>query len=411
MPRRIWSLVAAIALIFACVLPSGSVEAQDGTSTFTLHFGTCSWMSSTRDIVFAPTMGSADSAFDCVAGPWPAELVSFTLDGVAPNSTDGATSIWTNLPNGLHSLDTSPSAPIQLHQDIIVGGDTDIWATLYFTHTQTRPDIPPTQPQTHGTVIANLITCDVVGTADSVTLLTTSTPPDALHNCRDGWEGSADFLTLDGAAPDSLSATTAIWNDVPYGDHFVSAGSLDPRGDLVITLDSGVAHVWASWDRHMAPGATVRIYIAECAVAPAGESWIGGERQGPIDWTDCHSRNVDAREWGLRVDGRRPDAFADDWASWNLANGTHVATTESGARYEFTIQDDQLTLAAWFGPNGTPSGGAAPGATVTPAPRLPNTGVGAGAASGSPMAGLLVASIVTLTVAVAGGVFRRMGRS
>ena len=414
--RRIWSLGATLTLLVSFVASGNPAAAQDAGNTFTLSFGTCSWMSSTRDIVFASTMGSADSAFDCVAGPWPAELVTFTLDGALADSNDGTTATWTNVSNGLHSLDTHPQAPIQLHQDVTIDGDTDLWATFYFTQSDDRPDLSTVEPGSFGVVVANLMTCDVAGTADSVTLLSTATPPDTLQNCREGWAGNTSYLTLDGAAPNYVSANTVVWYSVPYGDHFVSAGGMDPRGDLIVTVDRNVVELWASWDKHVVPGGSVNVSVYACDSVTGPQSWIGPAGVTPDGLAGCVPANIDSREWGLRLDGSRPDFFQANQATWLPYNGTHVVSTSSGASYEVTVAGGNTELVAYFGPDGAASGGVdgtlPPGATVTPLPSLPNTGAGGEGSGGSPVVVMAaIAALVALMLAMIGEATRRGDRA
>ncbi|MGC4189882.1 MAG: hypothetical protein QM589_01430 [Thermomicrobiales bacterium] len=300
------------------ILPTetpGAIETgQENGATFTLSFGACSWMSSTRDIVFAPTLGSADSAFNCLAGPWPAEYVAFTLDGELPDSSNGgATSTWTNISAGPHSLDTSPRAPIQLHHDVTVDGDTELWATLYFTHMETRPDIPPTAAPTEAA---------------------TETP----------------------APP----ATGTIEAPVPSGG--------------------------------------VQIYLLDCQVATGDASWIGQMYDGAPDFSGCYPANIDAREWGLRVDEARPDSFSGNTAVWtNLADGAHTATTGRGASLVFSVTNGSATLQAYYGP-------ADGSVSVT---ELPNTGAGVGSEAGF---GVALAALAMSTAAGTAGLALRRRR-
>lgn len=417
--RRIWSLVAALTLLVSVVASGNPAAAQDSGHTFTLHFGTCSWMSSTRDIVFASTMGSADSAFDCVAGPWPAELVTFTLDGVLADSNDGATATWTNVSNGLHSLDTHPQAPIQLHQDVTIDGDVDLWATLYFANTETRPDLTPTpsstQEPTGYTLTLDVWTCSVTGGLPSMSIAEVANESGVGRNCVEGAAGIAS-IRMNGATG-TVSGTSVTWNGAPSDIEITAPVAAVDGGSRTLTGDTTLVATFFISDLTPTPGTPgqVNIRIDQCNTATGAQSWIG--IGAPEGFSDCFAVKVTDKEWGLRIDGARPTSYSGNVATWSgLANGTHVATTNSGARYEFSIQDNELFLSAIFGPDGAVSGavggGQAPAATVTPLPSLPNTGAGSEGSGGSPMAVMVaLAALVALTLAAAGEAIRRGDRA
>lgn len=416
MSRRLWSLIATLTLLLSFVASGSPAAAQDAGHTFTLHFGTCSWMAPTRDIVFASSMGSADSAFDCVAGPWPAELVTFTLDGVLADSNDGATATWTNVSNGLHSLDTHPQAPIQLHQDVTIDGDADLWATLYFANTETRPDLPATQtpsPDSGYTLTLDVWTCSMTGGLPGLSIAEVANESGVGRNCVEGAAGIAS-ITVNGATG-TVSGNSVVWTEVPSAIEISAPVAGVAGGSRTLTGDTTLVATFFISDLTPTPGTPgqVNIGIDQCNTATGAQSWIG--IGAPEGFSDCFAVNVTDKEWGLRIDGTRPTSYSGNVATWSgLANGTHVATTNSGARYEFTIQDNELFLSAIFGPYGAVDGTVTPVATAstTPAPSLPNTGTGSTATSGSPVAGVLLATLVAaLTLAVAGGAIRRTDRA
>ncbi|MGN6484287.1 MAG: hypothetical protein ACTHMX_07785 [Thermomicrobiales bacterium] len=230
------------------------------------------------------------------------------------------------------------------------------------------------------------------------------------RNCVEGAAGIA-LITLNGMTG-TISGSQVVWSDVSGDVDIFAPVAAVSGGSRSITEDTNLVATFYISDITPTPGTPgqVNIGIDQCHVATGPQSWIG--IGAPEGFSDCFAVTVADKEWGLRIDGTRPTSFSGNVATWSgLSNGAHVATTESGARYEFTVQDNELFLSAIFGPNGAASGGGSSIATVTPAPSLPNTGVGAEAAGGTPVAALLVASLTMLTLVVAGGLLHRTDRT
>lgn len=403
--RRTGSLAAILACVLAMMWSGGRPAiAQAETAPVTIHLQTCDVTGSADSVLIQESSETPSVLRNCVPG-WLGDASSLQIDGNAPDAVTETEATWDAVPIGAHFV-IAPGLSAETDISVASGG-VELWA-FWAKHADPVPGT--------GTVIANLMVCDVAGTADSVTLMATNTPPDTLTNCREGWPGADQVLTLDGEAPEAISDNVAVWYDVPYGDHFASAGMMDSRGDLVITLDSDTVEFWAAWDKHVTPGGMVQISVRDCGVATGDASWIGADGDAPAGFENCTAGNIDSREWGLRIDGTTPDWFDANGAYWTLANGPHVATTTSGASYEFTVSGATVNLVAYFGPDGAAVGGTDATSTAQPAvtgaavTALPKTGTGS-VSHDLPMAAMIVlgASLVTMMV-LAGSLAMRTRR-
>lgn len=366
--HRRWSPLAAatLALTLALsVLAGQPVSAQGATGAVTIHLQTCNVTGTADTVLLGETSDVPRYLRNCVDGGAGVASV-LQIDGQGPDSVTETEAVWNALPVGDHTaVATGMQGTVSFTLD---EGGAELWAT-WARHEPL--------PAGLGTVVANLVTCDVAGTADSVSLFL-DTPPATLTNCREGWAGSAAFLTLGGLAPDTYDENVAIWYDLPYGEYLASAGTMG--GDLPITLDGDTATFQASWDKHVTPGGMVQVSVWDCGVATDAASWIGADGDVPAGFDDCTAGRIESREWGLRIDGTTPDWFDANGAYWILDNGTHVATTTSGASYEFTVSGATVNLVAYYGPDGVAVGGTdstssaqTSAAAVT---ALPNTGAG-----------------------------------
>lgn len=405
MSRRLWSFVVVLSLVVMFVGTAHGAAAQDtepgATAPVTIHLFTCDVTGSANSVALQASSTPPRVLRNCAEGAAGLEQI-LQIDGVGPDSFTANEAVWNAVSLGDH---TAIASGMQGTVFFSLGEDgIELWAFL----ARHADPVPGT-----GTIVANLRTCDVAGTADSVSLSVTDAVPPVLTNCRKGWAGSAGFLTVDGLAPDTYDANVAIWYDMPFGDYTASAGGMGD--EILFTLSGDTSYFWATWDKHVVPGGSVNVSVYACDSATGPQSWIGLASDVPDSFVGCAPANIDSREWGLRLDGSRPDFFQSNQATWLPYNGTHVVTTSSGASYDVSVAGGNTELVAYFGPEGAVSGVAdatvTPDASVTPAPSLPNTGVGAETANGTPMAALLVASLAMLTLAVAGGLLRRTDRS
>lgn len=392
MPRRFWSFAAILCALLPMVFAGSHANAQPSGHTLTLNVWTCSMSGGLPSLTIAEVANPSGVGRDCVEGAVGASTIR--VNDVF-GTVDGANVTWEGI-----SGDVTIAASVAAVDgaQITVDQDTTLYATFYVS------DIKP------ATLTLNVWTCNVTGGLPSLTIAEHANESGVGRNCVEGSAG-IDSITVDGVVG-TVTGNQVIWNGLS-GDAVISApvAAVD-GGNRTIASDTTLYATFYVSD--LTPEAalptghgTVRIAVQECLVATGVQSFIGSESDAPSGMDNCYSGRIDAKEWGLRVDGNRPDSYANDIAIWtNLPNGTHVATTETGARYEFTIQDESVMLAAWFGPNGTTSfGGAAAPTTQTPVgaaavTALPKTGAGS-ETSGVPVM-LIGASLLTvLTVASA----------
>lgn len=112
--------------------------------------------------------------------------------------------------------------------------------------------VPVAAQDTGSQVTVHLMTCTVTGSADSVSLSATSTPPVHDRDCVEGWSvGNPAYLTVDGAVADTLTETSSLWLDVADGDHELSAGGMG--NGLAFTVAGEPVELWAFWDKHEIP--------------------------------------------------------------------------------------------------------------------------------------------------------------
>lgn len=288
-------------------------------------------------------------------------------------------------------------------------------------------------------VNVHLFTCTVTGTADSVVISDSATPPDTLRDCAAGWTASPTSILIDGQGPYGYTSTDAYFLVAEDGTHtaevsgmsdpftFSTAGepvdlyayyavhevpateepTLTPTSaagptETVEPTQTPVVSPTVAPTETVAPTAPVsggvQIHVLDCQVATGATSWIGYMDDGADGFSGCSAADLNAREWGLRVDGARPDSFSGNVAVWtNLADGTHTATTGQGASFEFTVTDGVAELQAYYGP----SNGSAP---VT---SLPNTGTGFGTETG---VGIALAALTASAVAGTAGLALRRRR-
>lgn len=99
-------------------------------------------------------------------------------------------------------------------------------------------------------VTIHLVTCKATGTANSIHISASDTPPDALRDCREGWSEETESLAIDGIAPNAISDTIAIWQFVEDGDHIATAPI---GGELEFTVAGDPVELWAYYIQHEVP--------------------------------------------------------------------------------------------------------------------------------------------------------------
>lgn len=99
-------------------------------------------------------------------------------------------------------------------------------------------------------VTVHLATCTATGTAPSVMVSDSGTPPDTLRDCSAGWSENDIAMAIDGIAPDSMSSTTAEWSSVASGTHVIT---VDLGGDVEFTVADAPVELWAYYVQHELP--------------------------------------------------------------------------------------------------------------------------------------------------------------
>lgn len=99
-------------------------------------------------------------------------------------------------------------------------------------------------------VTIHLATCTATGTAPSVRISDSGTPPDTVHDCSEGWSESDVTLAIDGIAPDSMTSSVAEWSFVDSGAHVVT---VDLGGDFEFTVADEPVELWGYYVQHELP--------------------------------------------------------------------------------------------------------------------------------------------------------------
>lgn len=114
---------------------------------------------------------------------------------------------------------------------------------------------------------------------------------------------------------------------------------------------------------------TAEIHVMSCRVATGADSWIGEVSDTPVGFDQCFPADIASGEWGLRINGTRPEEFASNTATWfALDPGAHLITTGRGEELLFLMDGGTAEFVVYYGPQrvGTPQD--------PPVTELPNTG-------------------------------------
>ncbi|MGC4192181.1 MAG: hypothetical protein QM589_13590 [Thermomicrobiales bacterium] len=155
--RRLASFASAFVLALTLTVP---VVAQDTGASFILNLATCSWLSSTHDVVIADSIGSSPSAYDCSEG-WESTVADFTLNGAAPDLIMPNAITWNSVEPGEAELAIAGYVPSPSNESVTINGDTELWATYYLPTAET-PDatetVVPTEAVTETPEVTTTLT-------------------------------------------------------------------------------------------------------------------------------------------------------------------------------------------------------------------------------------------------------------